>query len=84
MGQKTNPIGFRTGITEGWKSRWYAPKAAYGEFLVEDARIRNFIDARLNRRPPYAAVSKVEIERTRNTRLAPAWSSARAEPRWIG
>jgi small subunit ribosomal protein S3 len=66
MGQKTNPIGFRTGITEGWKSRWYAPKAAYGEFLVEDARIRDFIDERLNRRPPYAAVSKVEIERTRN------------------
>jgi small subunit ribosomal protein S3 len=66
MGQKTNPIGFRTGITEGWKSRWYAPKAAYGEFLVEDARIRGFIDERLNRRPPFAAVSKVEIERTRN------------------
>ena len=66
MGQKTNPIGFRIGITEGWRSRWYAPKAAYGEFLVEDARIRRFIDERLNRRPPYAAVSKIEIERTRN------------------
>lgn len=66
MGQKCNPIGFRTGITEGWRSRWYAPKAAYGEFLVEDARIRDFVDERLNRRPPFAAVSKVEIERTRN------------------
>ena len=66
MGQKVNPIGFRTGITEGWRSRWYAPKAAYGDFLVEDARIRKFIDERLNRRPPYAAVAKVEIERTRN------------------
>ena len=66
MGQKVNPIGFRTGITLDWKSRWYAPKAAYGEFLIEDCRIRRYLDERLNRRPPYAALSKVEIERTRN------------------
>lgn len=66
VGQKTNPIGFRTGITLDWKSRWYAPKAAYGEFLIEDCRIRKYVDDRLNERPPYAAVSKVEIERTRN------------------
>ncbi|HEY3242623.1 MAG TPA: 30S ribosomal protein S3 [Phycisphaerae bacterium] len=66
MGQKVNPIGFRVGITEDWLSRWYAPKAAYGEFLVEDQRIRKFVDDALNRKPPYAAVSKVEIERTRN------------------
>lgn len=66
MGQKVNPIGFRTGITLDWKSRWYAPKAAYGEFLIEDYRLRKFIDEKLNRRPPYAAVSKVEIERTRS------------------
>ncbi len=66
MGQKVNPIGFRTGITLDWKSRWYAPKAAYGEFLIEDYRLRHFIDEALNRQPPYAAVSKVEIERTRN------------------
>ena len=66
MGQKVSPIGFRTGITLGWKSRWFAPKAAYGEFLVEDQKIREFVDARLNRQPPYAAVSRVEIERTRD------------------
>lgn len=66
MGQKVNPIGFRTGITLDWKSRWYAPKAAYGEFLIEDYKLRSFIDEALNRKPPYAAVSKVEIERTRN------------------
>ncbi len=65
MGQKVNPIGFRTGVTIGWKSRWFAPKSNYGEFLVEDERIRRFIDERLNRQPPYAAVSGVEIERTR-------------------
>jgi small subunit ribosomal protein S3 len=66
VGQKVNPIGFRTGITIDWKSRWYAPKAAYGEFLIEDYRVRRYVDERLNRTPPYAAVAKVEIERTRN------------------
>lgn len=66
MGQKTHPIGFRVGVTEGWKSRWYAPKAAFGTFLVEDERIRRYIDDTLNKRPPYAGVSRVEIERTRD------------------
>ena len=65
MGQKVNPTGFRVGITEDWKSRWYAPKAAYGTFLVEDFKLRRFIDERLNRRPPFAAVSEIMIERTR-------------------
>ncbi|MCK4658747.1 MAG: 30S ribosomal protein S3 [Phycisphaerae bacterium] len=66
MGQKIHPLGFRVGITEGWRSRWYAPKSLYGEFLVEDQRIRKYIDHQLNRQPPYAAVAKIEIERTRN------------------
>jgi small subunit ribosomal protein S3 len=64
MGQKVNPVGFRTGITEDWKSKWYAPKRAYGEFLIEDVQIRKHIDEKLNRRPPFAAVSEVFIERT--------------------
>lgn len=66
MGQKCNPIGFRVGVTEGWKSRWYAPKAAFGAFLVEDERIRRYIEEELNQKPPFAGVSKVEIERTRD------------------
>jgi small subunit ribosomal protein S3 len=65
MGQKVNPTGFRVGITEDWKSRWYAPKAAYGNFLVEDFKVRTFIDRKLNRRPPFAAVAEINIERTR-------------------
>jgi small subunit ribosomal protein S3 len=65
MGQKVNPIGFRVGITEDWKSRWYAPKAAFGDFLAEDYRVRRHIDDKLNRRPPFAAVSDILIERTR-------------------
>src|SRR6187551_249613 len=65
MGQKVNPTGFRTGITEDWKSRWYAPKAAYGDFLGEDFKIRRLIDQKLNRRPPFAAIADILIERTR-------------------
>ena len=65
MGQKTHPFGFRVGITEGHKSRWFAPKALFGELLVEDYRIRQFVDKRLNRTPPFAAVSDILIERTR-------------------
>ncbi len=65
MGQKTQPFGFRVGITEAHRSRWYAPKAVYGELLIEDEKIRRFLDKRLNRQPPHAAVSDVHIERTR-------------------
>jgi small subunit ribosomal protein S3 len=66
MGQKVHPIGFRIGITEDWRSRWYAPKAAYAEFLIEDKRIRDLIEGRLNRTAPFAGCASVEIERTRN------------------
>ncbi len=65
MGQKVNPIGFRTGITEDWKSRWYAPKHAYGNFLVEDFKVRRHIDTKLNRKPPFAGIADILIERTR-------------------
>lgn len=65
MGQKTHPFGLRVGITEAHKSRWYAPKALYGELLIEDYKIRQFLDKRLNRTPPFAAVSDIHIERTR-------------------
>jgi len=66
MGQKTSPIGFRTGVTLGWQSTWFAPKANYGDFLVEDQKIRTYIDGRFNRQMPKGAVAKVEIIRTRN------------------
>lgn len=65
MGQKTQPFGLRLGVTEAHRSRWYAPKALYGELLVEDEKIRKYLDHRLNRKPPHAAVSEIHIERTR-------------------
>ena len=68
MGQKVNPVGFRTGIMIGWKSRWYASKQEYAELLVEDHKIRNFIKKRKDEggKPMYPAVAKIEIERTRD------------------
>jgi len=66
MGQKVSPIGFRTGITLGWQSTWFAAKANYGDFLVEDQKIREYVDGRFNRRMPKGAVAKTEIIRTRN------------------
>lgn len=65
MGQKTHPFGLRLGVTEAHRSRWYAPKALYGELLVEDEKIRKHLDKKLNRTPPNAAVSDIHIERTR-------------------
>ena len=43
MGQKVNPVGFRTGVMLGWKSRWYASKQEFSDLLLEDHKIRNFI-----------------------------------------
>ena len=62
MGQKVNPYGFRLGVTTDWKSRWFADKNDYKESLVEDWKIRDY----LRRQLPHAAVSRVEIERTRD------------------
>ena len=58
MGQKVLPTGFRLGITENWRSRWYADKN-YATNLANDLEIREFLNKQLSR----AAVSKVEIER---------------------
>jgi small subunit ribosomal protein S3 len=68
MGQKVNPIGFRTGIMTGWKSRWYASKREFAELLVEDQKIRDFIKYRKDKfgKPLYPAIAKIEIERTRD------------------
>src|SRR5881409_875834 len=62
MGQKVNPYGFRLGITTDWKSRWFAEDKEYRESLIEDWKIRDY----LKRQLPHAAVSRVEIERTRD------------------
>ena len=60
MGQKIRPTGLRLGITEDWRSRWYADKKNFGRLLVEDHKIRRFILGQYQ----FAGIPKVEIERT--------------------
>jgi small subunit ribosomal protein S3 len=62
MGQKVNPYGFRLGITTDWKSRWIADREQYRDYLIEDRNIRNYLMTEL----PNAAISRIEVERTRD------------------
>lgn len=62
MGQKTRPTGFRVGIVEDWRSRWYASKHDFGNLLVEDHKIRQFVKSKYQ----FAEIPQIIIERTRN------------------
>jgi small subunit ribosomal protein S3 len=67
MGQKVNPIGFRTGVMMGWKSRWYAAKQDFAELLLEDQKIRDFIKKHPQRTQyRHAGIDRIEVERTRD------------------
>jgi small subunit ribosomal protein S3 len=59
MGQKTNPIGNRLGIIQGWESNWYGGND-YSAKIVEDDKIRKYLLVRLSK----ASISKIIIERT--------------------
>lgn len=59
MGQKVNPTGFRVGITQGWRSNWYAEKARFSEFLLADAKLRRY----LGKKFPNHGIAKISIER---------------------
>jgi len=59
MGQKTNPIGLRLGISRGWDSTWFARGRKYAEYLKEDADIRRYLGSRLEK----ARISRIEILR---------------------
>ncbi len=61
MGQKVNPYGFRLGVTTDWKSRWFADRD-YQDAVVEDWKIRDYLMSQLEA----AAVSRIEVERTRD------------------
>ena len=60
MGQKANPIGNRLGIIRGWESNWYGSKKDYAGKLIEDHKIRTYLNARINK----GGISKIVIERT--------------------
>jgi len=59
MGQKVNPIGMRLQVNRTWDSRWYADTKDYGDLLLEDIKIRDFIKEEAKQ----AGISKVIIER---------------------
>ena len=62
MGQKVNPHGLRVGVIKDWSSRWYAKDKEFGDLLVEDYKIREYI-----KKTQYATgISRVEIERSAN------------------
>ena len=60
MGQKVNPVGLRLGINRGWDSVWYAKKKDFGNYLIEDFKIREYVKKNVVN----SGVSKVMIERT--------------------
>ena len=60
MGQKMDPNGLRVGVIKDWNSKWYADSKSFADYLVEDYKIRKYIDKKLH----VAGISKIEIERT--------------------
>ncbi len=69
MGQKTHPKGFRLVTVEDWDAHWYAPKKVYGDYLVEDIKIRRFLEKELKA----AQVSKIEIKRYPGRVIVNVW-----------
>ena len=80
MGQKVRPTGFRTGIMRPWRSTWYANKVDFSELLIEDFKVRAFIQKYLtnkkDRKEQRPAISDIKIERTRE-RVTVTISSSR-------
>jgi small subunit ribosomal protein S3 len=70
MGQKVQPIGFRLGIVENWRSRWYADKD-YAKTLEGDIEVRRYLTKRLRR----AALSRIEIERKGDRTRVELWTA---------
>ncbi len=60
MGQKVDPRGFRVGVINDWSSKWYADKKHFGDYVVEDQKIRKYVKKKLY----VSGISKIEIERT--------------------
>lgn len=59
MGQKVNPHGLRVGIIKDWDTKWYANKRDFGNYLVEDDKVRKYIKKKLF----IAGIARIEIER---------------------
>lgn len=60
MGQKVNPIGYRIGFNKSWDSKWFAKRNSYADYLIEDFKIRQYLNEYLS----FAGISKIIIERS--------------------
>lgn len=63
MGQKVNPISMRLQVNKDWRSKWFAPRKDYANYLTQDLAVRRLIDKKTGSR---GAVNKVDIERSPN------------------
>jgi small subunit ribosomal protein S3 len=63
MGQKVNPISMRLQVNKDWRSKWFAPKKDYANFLTQDLSVRRMIEKKIGSR---GAINKVDIERSPN------------------
>ena len=63
MGQKMHPHGLRVGVIRDWDSKWYADSKNFGDYLVEDKKIRDYVKKKLY----ISGISKIEIERNTKT-----------------
>ena len=59
MGQKVSPTGFRVGVNKDWESKWIAPKKDVAKYILNDIKIREYLESTLKD----AGISKIEIER---------------------
>ncbi len=73
MGQKVSPHGFRVGIIQDWDSKWYANKNSFADYLIEDNKVREYVQKKLYT----AGVSKVVIERAAENALRVSVLTAR-------
>jgi len=71
LGQKVNPISLRVAVNKDWRSRWYAPKNAFGDLVGEDLKIRTMVKSRLKD----AAVPEITIERNGNRARVTIWTA---------
>ena len=65
MGQKVSPHGLRVGVIKDWDSKWYADKANFADYLIEDNKVREYVKKKLY----VAGVSKVLIERAAENKI---------------
>lgn len=71
MGHKVHPTGFRLGITEDWRSMWYADSDKFGDYLNTDLKVRDYIKSKLS----HASISRIKIERPAKNALVTIYSA---------